>query len=141
MQKIKTKIVWYVAVFITFSVIFYSGNVYADEIILDNGKALTGNIIKEEKETLSFSTIYSEPITNQTSKIQKMSSATPVEVHLTGREVPEQLLHTTADGQLRVELSENWAVTLANAIDYERKPSVGLKISDILWTVGVQYNY
>ena len=141
MQKTNTMTVWYVFVFITFSAIFYSGNMYADEIILDNGHVLTGNIIKAEKGTLSFSTIYSEPITNQTSKIQKMSSATPVEILLTGREVPKQILHTTADGQLRVEFSENWAVTLANAIDYERKPSVGLKISDILWTVGVQYTY
>ena len=141
MQKTNTMTVWYVFVFITFSAIFYSGNMYADEIILDNGHVLTGNIIKAEKGTLSFSTIYSEPITNQTSKIQKMSSATPVEILLTGREVPKQILHTTADGQLRVEFSENWAVTLANAIDYERKPSAGLKISDILWTVGVQYSY
>ena len=141
MQKTNTMTVWYVFVFITFSAIFYSGNMYADEIILDNGHVLTGNIIKAEKGTLSFSTIYSEPITNQTSKIQKMSSATPVEILLTGREVPKQILHTTADGQLRVEFSENWAVTLAHAIDYERKPSAGLKISDILWTVGVQYSY
>lgn len=141
MQNIKAKIIWYVTVFIIFSAIFYSGNVYADEIILDNGHVLTGNIIKAEKGTLSFSTIHSEPITNQTSKIQKMSSATPIEVHLTGSEVSKPIPHTTADGQLKVELNENWAVTLANAIDYERKPSAGLKISDILWTLGVQYNY
>jgi len=141
MQKIKTKIIWYVAVFIIFSAIFYSGNVYADEIILDSGHVLTGNIIKAEKGMLGFSTIYSEPMTNQTSKIQKMSSAATGDIHLTGGEASLPIPHTTADSQLLVELNENWAVTLAHAIDYERKPSAGLKISDILWTVGVQYNY
>lgn len=133
MQKTWAMIVCYLIVFITFPVIFCWGNVYADEII--KGKALlTGNIIKTEKGTLSFSTIYSEPLTNQTSKA-------PVEIHLTGSEVPKPILHTTTDSQLMVELNENWAVTLAHTIDYERKPSAGLKISDILWTVGVQYNY
>jgi hypothetical protein len=141
MQKIRIMTVWYVFVFIIFSAIFYCGNIYAEEIILDNGHVLTENIIQAEKGTLSFATIYSEPMTNQTSKIQKMSSATPVEIHLTGREVPKPIPHTAADGQLKVELNENWTVTLANTIDYERKPSAGLKISDILWTLGVQYNY
>lgn len=134
MKKTCVMIVGYLIVFIAFSVIFYSGNVYADGIIIDNRKVLTENIIKAEKGALSFSSAYSEPMTNQTSK-------TPVEVDLREREVLKQISNTTADGQLMVELNENWAVTLANTIDYERKPSAGLKISDILWTVGVQYNY
>ena len=137
MQKTSTMAVWYVFVFIIFSAIFYCGNVYADEIILDNWRVLTGNIIKAEKGMLSFSTIYSEPMTNQASKIQKMGSAATGDIHLTGGEAPLPIPHTTADSQLKVELNENWAV----AIDYERKPSAGLKISDILWTVGVQYSY
>jgi putative salt-induced outer membrane protein YdiY len=100
---------------ITIIFVAYISNVSADEIRLVNGDKLTGSVIKMENETITFATEYSPSIEIQRSKIMKITTDSPVNVHLKNGEVLKGELNTSPDGLLmvapsggRTEVSVEW---------------------------------
>jgi putative salt-induced outer membrane protein YdiY len=79
----------------------------ADEIILQNGDRLTGEVKKMEKNTVIFETEYSEPVKINRDKILKISTSVPVDLHLSGGEVLKGAVKGTDNGRLVVESSED----------------------------------
>ncbi|HZV47990.1 MAG TPA: DUF481 domain-containing protein [Thermodesulfovibrionales bacterium] len=76
----------------------------ADQVILINGDSLSGTVEKVTDGKLTLKTDYSGPIDIDVSKIKKISTVAPVEVHLQSGEVLKgQLNKATEDSRLIVE--------------------------------------
>ena len=89
-----------------FLVLFsYAGGAFADKVILENGDALTGTVEKVMDGKLTLKTDYSGPIEIQVSKIKKIYTDNPAEVHLSSGEVLKGKIQTKDDGQVIVEKS------------------------------------
>ena len=84
-------------------VVFFSGNVFADEVFLKNGDRLTGKIIALKDGTLTLETDYSEPVKLKFEAVDRMSSSDPVELHLTNGEILKGKITTDANRQVAVE--------------------------------------
>ena len=78
---------------------------FADKVILENGDALTGTVEKVIDGKLTLKTDYSGPIEIQVSKIKKIYTDNPAEVHLSSGEVLKGKIQTKDDGQVIVEKS------------------------------------
>lgn len=94
-----------------FIVIIFCNTLSADEIILDNGDRLTGTVITLEEETLTLETNYSEPIKIEKTKILRITTDIPKEIHLSNGEVLKGKLSTQKGGILIVESSDEKAET------------------------------
>jgi len=99
----------------------FTQDVRADQIILDNGDSLSGTIEKIVAGKLTLKTDYAGPIDIDVSKIKKVSTSSPVEVHLQGGEVLKGQLQTTEDGQVKVEGSDERQTT---SFDWKKVASV-----------------
>jgi putative salt-induced outer membrane protein YdiY len=98
-----------------FIVIIFCNTLSADEIILDNGDRLTGTVITLEEETLKLETNYSEPIKIKKTKILRITTDIPKEIHLSNGEVLKGKLSTQEGGILIVESSDERTET---AVDW-----------------------
>ena len=83
----------------------WTGGAFADRVILENGDTLTGTVEKVMDGKLTLKTDYSGPIEIQVSKIKKIYTDKPAEVHLTSGEVLKGKIETREDGQVVVEKS------------------------------------
>jgi putative salt-induced outer membrane protein YdiY len=83
----------------------------ADQVVLDNGDSLSGTIEKIVAGKLTLKTDYAGSIDIDVTKIKKVSTASPVEVHLQDGEVLKGQLATTEEGQVKVEGSEQRQAT------------------------------
>ncbi len=92
-----TKSVFFVLLFT--AVVFFN-TALADEVVLENGDRLTGTVTFMEKGTLTLETGYSEPIKIQTSKIKRLKTENPVEVHLESGEILKGELNTDEKGDV-----------------------------------------
>ena len=95
--------------------------VYADKVILENGDTLTGTVVKVMDGKLTLKTDYSAPIEIQVSKIKKIFTDNPAEVHLSGGEVLKGKIETEEDGRVVVERSGERETT---SVDLEKVVSV-----------------
>jgi putative salt-induced outer membrane protein YdiY len=82
-----------------------AGVVWADKVILENGDTLSGTVEKVLEGKLTLKTDYSGPIEIQVSKIKKIYTNNPAEVHLTSGEILKGKIETKEDGQIMVEKS------------------------------------
>jgi putative salt-induced outer membrane protein YdiY len=82
-----------------------AGQLFADEILLENGDRLTGTVIKLEGGKLTLKTEYAGEIQIPVEKIKKLVTENPVEVHLGTGEVIKGKLKTVEEGKLEVEPS------------------------------------
>ena len=102
----------------------------ADKVILENGDILTGNIVKVMDGKLTLKTDYSGPIEIQVSKIKKIYTDDPAEVHLSSGEVLKGKIETKEDGQVVVEKSaerETTSVDLKKIASINPPPKEGPK--------------
>ena len=99
----------------------WTGGAFADRVILENGDTLTGTVEKVMDGKLTLKTDYSGPIEIQVSKIKKIYTDKPAEVHLTGGEVLKGKIETREDGQVVVEKS---AEREATSVDLQKVASV-----------------
>jgi putative salt-induced outer membrane protein YdiY len=98
---------------ILFVFIIYNGSfVFADRIILENGDRLTGTVVGIDNGVLTIKTDYSEPLKIQASKIKKIFTDTPVEVHLSEGEILKGNLSTVEDGKMVIETSDERETTV-----------------------------
>lgn len=99
---------------ICFAAAFPGGQALADEVVLENGDVITGKVTRLEKGVLTFETGYSEPLSIQTSKVVRIRTDEPVEVHLSGGEVVKGRLTSPENGQVALEPVEGrGAVTIS----------------------------
>ena len=96
-------------------------NVMADQVILINGDSLSGTIEKVAGGKLTLKTDYSGPIDIDVTKIKKISTAAPVEVHLQSGEVLKGQLKATEDSQITVERSGERETT---SFDWKKVASI-----------------
>ncbi len=82
-----------------------AGQVFADEILLENGDRLTGTVLKLEGGKLTLKTDYAGEIQIPVEKIRKLVTDNPVEVHLETGEVIKGKVQITEEGKLEVEPS------------------------------------
>jgi len=87
------------------TLILYSAESSADKVILENGDTLTGTVVKVVDGKLTLKTDYSGPIEIQVSKIRKIFTDNPAEIHLTSGEVLKGKIETKEEGQIIVEKS------------------------------------
>lgn len=93
----------------------------ADQVILFNGDSLSGTVEKVADGKLTLKTDYSGPIDIDISKIKKIFTVAPVEVHLHSGEVLKGQLRSIEDGQVVVERSGEREAT---SIDWEKVASI-----------------
>lgn len=74
----------------------------ADEVVLDNGSVITGTVVKLENGALTMSTPFSEPVVIRASKISRITTDSPVEVRLKGKELLKGTLSSTETGRVEV---------------------------------------
>ena len=96
-------------------------DVRADQVTLDNGDSLSGTIEKIVAGKLTLKTDYAGSIDIDITKIKKVSTSSPVEVHLQDGEVLKGQLQTTEDGQVKVEGSEQRQAT---SFDWNKVASI-----------------
>jgi putative salt-induced outer membrane protein YdiY len=82
-----------------------SGQLLADEILLENGDRLTGTVLNLEGGKLTLKTDYAGEIQIPVEKIKKLTTENPVEVHLGTGEVIKGKVKTVEEGKLEVEPS------------------------------------
>lgn len=83
--------------------LIFAVTVSADEIVLDNGDRITGAVVKSGDGVLTLKPDYSNPMDLQISRIKKISTDTPVEIHMSTGEIIKGKLSVTEDGTLSVE--------------------------------------
>jgi putative salt-induced outer membrane protein YdiY len=101
----------------------------SDQVVLVNGDSLSGTIEKVAGGKLTLKTDYSGPIDIDVSKIKKISTDAPVEVHLQSGEVLKGQLKATEDGQVIVERSGERETT---SFDWKKVASINPPASK--WT-------
>jgi putative salt-induced outer membrane protein YdiY len=101
----------------------------ADQVILDNGDSLSGTIEKIVAGKLTLKTDYAGSIDIDVSKIKKVSTTSPVEVHLQDGEVLKGQLATTEEGQVKVEGSEQ-----RQATSFDWKNVASINPPPVKWT-------
>lgn len=118
------------AVIITFLML---GQSFADELVLENGNVITGKVTRLEKGVLTVTTDFSGPLSVQTSKVRRITTTEPVEVHLTGGEVVKGRISSPEPGQVVVEGEGRGPV----AISWDRVESVNPPVVKVKWTGNV----
>lgn len=98
-----------------------AGQLFADEILLENGDRLTGTVLKLEGGKLTLKTDYAGEIQVPVEKIKKLVTENPVEVHLGTGEVIKGKLKTVEEGKLEVEPSPDREAT---SIDWKKVASI-----------------
>ncbi len=78
---------------------------FADRVVLENGDTLTGTVEKVMDGKLTLKTDYAGPIEIQVSKVKKIYTDNPAEVHLSSGEILKGKIQTKDDGQVIVEKS------------------------------------
>ena len=91
-----------------------TGQLLADEILLENGDRLTGTVVKVEGGKLTLKTEYAGEIQIPVEKIKKLVTENPAEVHLSSGEVIKGKLKTVEEGTLAVETSPDRETTTIN---------------------------
>jgi putative salt-induced outer membrane protein YdiY len=89
----------------------FTQDVRADQVVLDNGDTLSGTIEKIVAGKLTLKTEYAGSIDIDITKIKKVSTTSPVEVHLQDGEVLKGQLTTEENGQIKVQESEQRQAT------------------------------
>ena len=87
------------------ALLFFTEGAFADKVILENGDTLTGTVEKVMGGKLTLKTDYSGPIEIQVSKVKKIYTDNPAEVHLSSGEILKGKIQTKDDGQVIVEKS------------------------------------
>jgi len=118
-KKIKNAGIGSVILFFTLFVFLAESS--ADKVILENGDTLTGTVVNVVGGKLTLKTDYSGPIEIQVSKITKIFTDGPADVHLTSGEVLKGKIDTKEDRQIIVEKS---AEREATSVDLEKVASV-----------------
>jgi putative salt-induced outer membrane protein YdiY len=101
--------------------LLYTDGAFADKVILENGDTLTGTVVKVVDGKLTLKTDYSGLIEIQVSKIRKIFTDHPAEVHLTSGEVLKGKIETKEDRQIIVEKSAERETT---SVDFQKVASV-----------------
>jgi putative salt-induced outer membrane protein YdiY/sRNA-binding regulator protein Hfq len=114
---------------VTLSIFFVVSEVMADQVVLVNGDTLSGTIEKVAAGKLTLKTDYAGPIDIDISKIKKISTAAPVEVHLQSGEVLKGQLKEGEDGQVIIERSGERETT---SVDWKKVASINPPVSK--WT-------
>jgi putative salt-induced outer membrane protein YdiY len=117
-----------------FASVFLAGGASADEVVLENGNVITGKVVKLEKGSLTLTTGFSEPISVQTSKVRRITTDEPVEVHLPGGEVVKGKLSSPEPGQVVIDGGEGRGPV---AVSWERVESVNPPAVAVEWTGSV----
>lgn len=104
-----------------FSLFVFAQRAAGDQVILENGDALTGTVEKVVGGKLTLKTSYSGPIDIDVSKVKKISTSSPAEVRLESGEVLKGQLKTTEDGRVTIERSDGRETT---ALDWKRVVSM-----------------
>jgi len=91
--------------------VFLSGTALADKVVLENGDALTGTVVKLEGGKLTLKTDYAGPVEIEAAKVKSIVTDQPVEVHTTTGEVLKGKLKVVEPGKLAVEPSPDRAAT------------------------------
>ena len=91
--------------------VFLSGTALADKVVLENGDALTGTVVKLEGGKLTLKTDYAGPVEIEAAKVKSIVTDQPVEVHTTTGEVLKGKLKMVEPGKLAVEPSPDRAAT------------------------------
>ena len=99
----------------------YTEGAFADRVVLENGDTLTGTVEKVMDGKLTLKTDYSGPIEIEVSKVKRIFTDNPAEVHLTGGEVLKGKIETKEDGQVVVEKSAERETT---SVDLTKVASV-----------------
>jgi putative salt-induced outer membrane protein YdiY len=100
----KTHLYVFYGLFICFFV--FCGQAFADQLTLVNGDVLTGTIEKAISGKLTLKTDYAGSVEIDVAKIAKISSTSPVEIHLKDGEVLKGQIKAAEEGQVLVERSD-----------------------------------
>jgi putative salt-induced outer membrane protein YdiY len=107
-------------------------DVRADQVVLDNGDSLSGTVENIVAGKLTLKTEYAGSIGIDISRIKKISTSSPVEVHLQNGEVMKGVLKTAEDGQVTVEGSD-----ARQATTFDWKKVASINPPPIKWTGSV----
>jgi putative salt-induced outer membrane protein YdiY len=118
---LKTTMCRLVLCLVALSGFFFVSEVMADQVVLVNGDILSGTIEKAADGKLTLKTDYSGPIDIDVSKIKKISTAAPAEVHLQSGEVLKGQLKAGENGQVIVESSDEREAT---SFDWKKVASI-----------------
>ena len=113
---------------------FHAQAALADEVVLENGNVITGTVTKLENGSVTVSTAFSDPVVIQASKIVKITTDAPVEVHLIGGEVMKGSLSTPEPGRVMLAPADGRG---AVAISWDRVESVNPPAPKVKWTGNV----
>jgi putative salt-induced outer membrane protein YdiY len=100
----KTYLYVFYGLFICFFV--FGSQAFADRLTLVNGDVLTGTIEKAISGKLTLKTDYAGSVEIDVTKIVKISSTSPVEIHLRDGEVLKGQIKAAEEGQVLVERSD-----------------------------------
>jgi len=90
---------FFVVILIT---VLFSVQAMADEVELENGDRLSGEVVDFSAGVLKFKTEYSKPISIKVAKIKRITTEKPVEVHLVDGQVLKGRLGWDEQGNLLV---------------------------------------
>jgi ribosome maturation factor RimP len=93
----------------------------ADQITLENGDVLTGTIEKAMSGKLTLKTEYAGSVEIDVTKIRKISSTSPVEIHLQNGEILKGQIRAMEDSKVLIEPSDQRETT---AVDWEKIASI-----------------
>ena len=105
-----------------------AGQLFADEILLENGNVLTGTIEKIDGGKLFLKTDYSQPIEIQVGKIKKITTDNPVDLYLGSGEVLKGKIKTVEEGKIAVEPAPGQAPTTVASRRLESRKMMSLSL-------------
>lgn len=104
--------------------LFAAAAAVADEVVLENGDAITGKVKRLEDGVLTVTTDYSKPLGIRASSVAGITTDEPVEVRLAGGEVVKGRLSSPVAGKVVLEPGEGRS---AVEVDWARVESVNPK--------------
>jgi len=105
-----------------------AGAAYADEVVLQNGDRITGEMVDLSEGKLSIKTEYAGTVKIDWSKVQSLSTDGPVYLTI-GDNVVRATVSPSEDGTARLEsedlpAAESVELSRLKSMSYERKPAV-----------------
>lgn len=100
---------WWAGLLVT---LIFTGEAFADKILMENGDRFQGTVNKMEGGTLKFSTDYAETIPLATSGIKKILTEKPATIHLKNGKIIRGRILPAKPGQIKVQAPTGRAFAL-----------------------------
>jgi putative salt-induced outer membrane protein YdiY len=101
--------------------LLFTGEAFADKILMKNGDRLQGTVEKVAGGILTFSTGYSETLKLQTSQIKRIVTENPAKIHLNNGNIVTGKIQPSKPGQIKVKAPSGRGYAL---IDWEQIESI-----------------